>query len=229
MSKKVLRLGESLRALLVVAQSSTQSQWQEHHPLFCKLLMAWLQESRSLESSFERIPEGWPEMVAKEREMEMAVIPPLLDSETVIVSKKGVKKGKLTDSELARLKAFSEHDTALKLAGWWLPFWAKIFPAIRSHSPRAIPDGPIGDRGWRHNGVEVCGLEGGEAMEAMRELYDKPFGYSLLPRGNLKRAIERINENCRNIGLGWLVGVSHEKGLLAKIPFKPKRGTKKGA
>jgi hypothetical protein len=44
-----------------------------------------------------------------------------------------------------------------------------------------------------------------------------------------KRAIERINENCRNIGLGWLVGVSHEKGLLAKIPFKPKRGTKKGA
>jgi hypothetical protein len=220
MSNKVLKLGESLRALLVVAQSSTPSQWREHHPLFCRFITAWLQEFRSLESSFERIPEGWPEMVAKESEMEMAAAPPLLDSETVIVSKKGARKRKLTESESARLKAFSEHNTALRLASWWLPLWQKLFPAIRGHQGKAPPDGPVGDRGWRHNGVEISGLHGGETMEAMRELFDKPFGYSICRDYDIRKLRQLINENCKKIGLPWRVGQKQRAGTLTKI--KPK-------
>jgi len=67
-----------------------------------------------------------------------------------------------------------------------------------------LPDGPLGDRGWRHDGQEFWGLHGGETMEIMREMHDKPNGHEIELEG-AKRVGQLIRENCSKIGLPWSV------------------------
>lgn len=229
MSNKCLQIGEMLRGLFTVANSSTPAEWQKDHPLFCLLVGQWIDEFKILESQFERLPDAWADMAEKESELAMAAIPATIDPEYSILTKDGVEKHNHPADKLATLKTHSDHEQVLRAGRWWLPLWQKLFPAIRGHQGKAPTDGPLGDRGWRHKGVEVSGLHGGEAMEAMRELFDKPFGHVIRPDSDLKKLADRINGNCKKIGLQWRAYKDQKAGTLTKIKPKPERGTKKGA
>ncbi len=213
MSNQCLQIGELLRGSFALAKGMRADLWhREHWETFRKLAKAWIEEFRALEPTFERLPDGWAEMAAIEGDLSMGTVPVLLDSE-------------ITEAEKQEWQAKADQRLVVDTGELWLPLWAKLFPAIRGHRAIAPPDGPVGDRGWRHKGLEISGLEGGEAMEAMRLLHDKPNGYSIRPDCDLKKLADRVNGNCEKIGLSWRVKRSTKAGTLTKIPA----GTKKGA
>lgn len=216
MSNQCLQIGELLRGTFGLAKGMRANDWHpEYWETFRKLAKAWIEEFRALEPTFERLPDGWAEMAAIEGHLTMATFPVLLDSE-------------IPEDEKPTWQAKGDQRLVLDAGELWLPLWARLFPAIRGHRAKAPPDGPIGNRGWRHKGKEFYDLDGGDATEAMREIYDKPIGFSIVRvDGILKRLAERIKKNCEIIGLDWQVKRSDKKRTLTKIPLQPKRTTKK--
>ena len=208
-----MEIGKLLRGMFTLAKAESADQWdaERRHPVFLKLAAAWVEAFHDCTATMARQPDGWGELRDIEWMFHNAAVPVSTDPELS------------PEWNTAASKAMNHH-IALSIGDAWIPLWVKCLPFLEDAPMVQALDGPVGSRGWRHNGKETHDLEGGEPMEVMLALHDKPNGHKYRPSdGNPKKLRERVNRNCVAANLPWIVSCERST-FLVKMSRAPKKG-----